>query len=225
MKIETLDDLLYEELRELYDEEERLVQALPKMARNSASEQLRQAFEKHLGQTLEHVNRLEQCFRELGKHAGGETVNAMKGLIKDGERTIDAIPLSPLRDAALIGAAKRVEHYEIAAYTGVISFARMLGLESIAAGPDAARGKGNRREADGDRRYHGQSGSPAAWRASAGAKSMSPKAHSRKVTGEATKKKAKSPFRCNNCGATFVSQAEKQAHEDSKHGSGGKSGK
>src|ERR1051326_9162255 len=132
LKIETLDDLFYEELSELYDEEGRLVDALPKMARNSSSERLRQAFEQHLGQTLEHVHRLERCFHELGKHAGGETANGMKGLIKDGERAMDGIALSPLRDAALIEAAKRVEHYEIAAYTGTISFARLLGHEEIA---------------------------------------------------------------------------------------------
>lgn len=132
MKIETLNDLFYEELRELYDEEERLVQALPKMAHSSGSEKLRQAFEQHLGQTLEHVHRLERCFQQLGKHAGGEMVNAMKGLIKDGERAIKGIPQSPLRDAAIIGAARRVENYEIAAYTGTISFARLLGYERIA---------------------------------------------------------------------------------------------
>ncbi|HWC99313.1 MAG TPA: ferritin-like domain-containing protein [Candidatus Sulfopaludibacter sp.] len=132
MKLETLDDLFYEELRELYDEEGRLIEALPKMARGSASEKLRQAFEQHLGQTREHVSRLERCFRELGKSPGGETVNAMKGLIQDGERAIDGIVQSPLRDAALIGAAKRVEHFEMAAYAATISYARLLGYQTIA---------------------------------------------------------------------------------------------
>jgi ferritin-like metal-binding protein YciE len=133
MKIETLDDLLYEDLRGLYDEEQRLLEALPKMAHNASSEKLRQTLQQHVGETLEHVNRLDRCFRELSKHSGRETVNAMKGLIKDGERAIDQIPLSPLRDAAIVAAAKRVENYEIGAYTGTISFARLLGLESIAA--------------------------------------------------------------------------------------------
>jgi ferritin-like metal-binding protein YciE len=132
MKIETLDDLLYEELRELYDEEERLVAALPNIARNSSSEMPRHAFEQHLGQTLEHVHRLEQCFRHLGKHVGSETVNGMKGLIKDGERVIGDIPQSPLRDSALIGAAKRIEHYEIGAYAGTLALAPLLGHENIA---------------------------------------------------------------------------------------------
>lgn len=108
------------------------MEALPKMAHGSGSEKLRQALEQHLGQTLEHKHRLERCFRELGKRAGGETVNAMKGLIKDGERAIGDIPQSPLRDAAIIGAAKRVEQFEMTAYAGTITFARLLGYERIA---------------------------------------------------------------------------------------------
>ena len=132
MKIETLDDLLYKELQELYDEEERLTQALPKMARNTGSARLREAFQQHLAQTLEHVSRLEECFRHLGKKRGRETAIGMKGLIQEGEHAIGHIQMSPLRDAALIGAAKRVEHYEMGAYTGTISFARALGHENIA---------------------------------------------------------------------------------------------
>jgi ferritin-like metal-binding protein YciE len=132
MKIETLDDLFYDELRELYDEEKRLLEALPKMARSSASESLRRALEQHVGQTLEHVHRLEQCFRDLGRHTGAGTANAMKGLIKDGEKLMDGIAASPLRDIALIGAARRVEQYEIASYSESISMARLLGHENIA---------------------------------------------------------------------------------------------
>ncbi len=132
MKIETLEDLLHEELRELYDEEQQLVEALPKMARNAASERLREAFREHLEQTREHVTRLEQCFRDLRKKPGKETAAGMKGLIAEGEQMIGEIEQSPLRDAALIGAARRVEHYEIAAYSGAISFARRLGYETTA---------------------------------------------------------------------------------------------
>lgn len=132
MKIETLDQLFDLELRELYDEEERLVDALPKMARNTASERLRRAFEEHLQQTKEHVRRLEECFREMGRDVQTETSSGMKGLIDQGERIIQTIEESPLRDAALIGAAKCVEHHEIAAYSGAISFARLLGHQKIA---------------------------------------------------------------------------------------------
>ena len=132
MKIQTLEDLFYEELRELYDEEQQLVDALPKMSKQSASERLREALEHHVEQTRGHVRRLEECFRDLGQRADSQTANGMKGLIKEGERISGNIEQSALRDAALIGAAKRVEHYEIAAYTGTISFARLLGHENIA---------------------------------------------------------------------------------------------
>jgi len=132
MKIETMEDLFYEELRELYDEEERLVQALPKMAKNSSSERLREAFRQHADETKTHVTRLEDCFRDLDRDADKETADAMKGLIKDGERVIDDIDMSPLRDVGLIAAAKRVEHYEMASYAAAISFARLLGHEKIA---------------------------------------------------------------------------------------------
>jgi ferritin-like metal-binding protein YciE len=133
MKIETLEDLLCEELRELYDEEERLVEALPKMVKNSGSARLREAFQQHLEQTKGHVARLEECFRDLGREPDTETADGMKGLVKEGERVIDNIDQSPLRDAALIGAAKRVEHYEIGAYSGAIAFARLLGHQKAAA--------------------------------------------------------------------------------------------
>lgn len=132
MKIETLDDLLYQELQELYDQEERLTQALPKMARNTSSARLREAFQQHLAQTLEHVSRLEECFRRIGKKPSRETAAGMKGLIQEGEHAMGKIDISPLRDAALIGAAKRVEHYEMGAYSGTISFARALGHEAVA---------------------------------------------------------------------------------------------
>ena len=132
MRMETLDDLFLEQLRELYGAEQQLVKALAEMAANAASENLRQAFRQHREQTLEHVHRLEQCFRELGKYGGAETVHAMEGLIQDGERAVQAIVLSPLRDAALIGVARRIEHHEIAAYSGTLSLARLFGWERIA---------------------------------------------------------------------------------------------
>ncbi|HJT88646.1 MAG TPA: ferritin-like domain-containing protein, partial [Bryobacteraceae bacterium] len=128
----TLDDLFQMELRELYDEEQRLVKALPKMAAGASSARLREALEEHLEQTKDHVSRLEECFGDLRTKAETELASGMQGLIQEGERVIHTIEQSPLRDAALIGAAQRVEHYEMAAYGGAISFARLLGHEKIA---------------------------------------------------------------------------------------------
>ena len=132
MAIETLEDLFYKELQGLYDEEQRLVDALPKMARGAASERLREAFQQHLEQTRSHVTRLEECFRDIRRSADTDKASGMKGLIQEGERFMQEIEQSPLRDSALIGAARRVEHYEIAAYTGAVSFARLLGHQKSA---------------------------------------------------------------------------------------------
>ena len=127
MKIETMDDLFLEQIEDLYDAEKRLVKALPKMAEASSSDQLRRAFEMHLEQTKGQVERLDRIFGELGKKAKGETCEAMKGLIEEGEDTISNIQEPNLRDAGLIAAANRVEHYEIAAYGSAKAFAQMLG--------------------------------------------------------------------------------------------------
>jgi ferritin-like metal-binding protein YciE len=130
MKIETMDDLFLEQIEDLYDAEQRLVKALPKMAEASTSAQLRQAFESHLEQTRGHVRRLETIFREIGKDAKAETCDAMKGLIEEGEDLIDDIENTTLRDAGLIAAANRVEHYEIAGYGSAKAFAQKLGLNN-----------------------------------------------------------------------------------------------
>src|ERR1700746_1089420 len=116
MKIETMEDLFLEQIEDLYDAEQRLVKALPKMAEASTSPELRQAIESHLGETKGQVTRLEQVFQYLRKKPKGQTCDAMKGLIEEGEDMISNIDQSPLRDAGLIAAANRVEHYEIAAY-------------------------------------------------------------------------------------------------------------
>lgn len=132
MKIETMNDLFLEQIEDLYDAEERLVKALPKMAQNSSSDQLRQAFEMHLQQTKGHVERLERVFQEIGKKAKGQTCDAMKGLIDEGEDVISDVKEPSVRDAGLIAAGNRVEHYEIAAYGSAKAFARMLGLSRAA---------------------------------------------------------------------------------------------
>ncbi|HLK17856.1 MAG TPA: ferritin-like domain-containing protein [Bryobacteraceae bacterium] len=129
MKIENLEDLFVEQIEDLYDAEQRLVKTLPKMAEASTSPQLRQAFESHLEETKGHVRRLEQVFQALRKKPKGQTCDAMKGLIEEGDDMISNTEQSPLRDAGLIAAANRVEHYEIAAYGSVLSFAKTLGVQ------------------------------------------------------------------------------------------------
>jgi len=132
MKIETMEDLFLEQVEDLYDAERRLVKALPKMADASTSQSLRQAFEAHWIETEGHISRLEDVFRTMGQDPKGQTCDAMKGLISEGEDLIDDIDESLLRDAGLIAAANRVEHYEIAAYGSARTFAEILGLSQAA---------------------------------------------------------------------------------------------
>jgi ferritin-like metal-binding protein YciE len=132
MKFETMEDLFWGEIQDLYDAEQRLVKALPAMAEAATSSELREAFEKHLVETEGHAARLEQIFAQAGKDAKGTTCDAMKGLVKEGESIIDDIEESPLRDAGLIAAANRVEHYEIAAYGSARTFAQTLGMTGAA---------------------------------------------------------------------------------------------
>src|SRR5262245_12233251 len=128
MRVETMEELFVSQIQDLYDAERQLVKALPKMAEACTSSELREAFEEHLDQTRGHVKRLEQVFQEVGKKAGGETCEAMKGLVEEGEEMIDDIKQSPLRDCGLIAAANRVEHYEMAGYGVARTLAESLGL-------------------------------------------------------------------------------------------------
>jgi ferritin-like metal-binding protein YciE len=132
MKIESMRDLFLEQIQDLYDAEQRLTKALPEMAEAATASELRVAFEDHLTETEGHVTRLERVFTELGEEPKATTCDAMKGLIKEGDNVADDIDRSPLRDAALIAAANRVEHYEIAAYGSARSFAQSLGMEQAA---------------------------------------------------------------------------------------------
>jgi ferritin-like metal-binding protein YciE len=116
MQLQSLHDVFTHELQDLYDAENQLLQALPKMAQAASNRELREAFEHHLDETRDHAQRLAEIFGQLGISGSGETCEAMRGLIKEGEKTI-AIDGDPTaKDAALIAAAQRVEHYEIAAY-------------------------------------------------------------------------------------------------------------
>jgi ferritin-like metal-binding protein YciE len=125
----SLQDLFYEELEDLYDAEKQIVKALPKVAGAAASDELRNALEEHLEQTKEHVNRLEQVFRTIGREAKAKKCDGMKGLLEEGEKVISEIDESPVRDAALIAAAQKVEHYEISGYGTTRTFAQLLGQD------------------------------------------------------------------------------------------------
>lgn len=127
MKLESLKDLYSEQLKDLYSAENQLVEALPKMADAATSADLRKAFNDHLRQTEEHVRRLERIFQDLQESPRGHTCEGMKGLVKEGEQMIGMKGESPVVDAGLIAAAQRVEHYEIAGYGTVRTYAELLG--------------------------------------------------------------------------------------------------
>ncbi|MEX0775028.1 MAG: ferritin-like domain-containing protein [Phycisphaeraceae bacterium] len=132
IKLNTMDDLFQHELRDLYDAEHQLLDALPKMADAAHSPELRSAFQQHLEQTRGHVGRLEQCFAALGAEPKRESCPAMKGLVKEGSEAVDASGSDEVRDAALIAASNRVEHYEIAGYGTLRSLAQEIGREDLA---------------------------------------------------------------------------------------------
>jgi ferritin-like metal-binding protein YciE len=129
LKLNSLRDLFIEELRDLYSAETQLVEALPKMAEAATDSQLKQAFTDHLEQTEGHVERLKEIFEALDEKATGETCQAMEGLIKEGSQMIKAKGDSVVIDSGLIGAAQRVEHYEMAGYGTARSLAQRLGEE------------------------------------------------------------------------------------------------
>jgi ferritin-like metal-binding protein YciE len=126
------DDLLVEELKDLYSAEKQITKALPKMAKAASSKELRQAFESHLKETNGHVERLEQIFETLGKSSKGKTCEGMKGLLSEGSELIGEINKGNVLDAGLISAAQRVEHYEMAGYGSVRAYAELLGNSQVA---------------------------------------------------------------------------------------------
>jgi ferritin-like metal-binding protein YciE len=132
-KISTPRDLLVEELKDLYSAENQLLKALPKMAAAASSEALREAFETHLEQTQVHVERLDKIGDQLGETMTGKKCKAMAGLVAEGADVIDEDAEPALHDLALIGAAQKVEHYEIAGYGTTRTLAELAGEEDIAA--------------------------------------------------------------------------------------------
>lgn len=132
MKLTDLNDVLVHELKDLYSAEKQLVDALPKVAKAATNPRLRTAIEEHLEVTKEQVERLEQIGKSLGKSLTGHTCEGMKGLIKESSGIIEENEPSDALDAALIAAAQRVEHYEIAAYGSAVAFAKELGRDETA---------------------------------------------------------------------------------------------
>jgi ferritin-like metal-binding protein YciE len=131
VKIDSLSTLLEEELRDIYDAEKRLVKALPKMAKAASSNELKHALQEHLEVTKGQVARLEEVFENLGVPAKARACAGMKGLIEEGEEVMDKNADTTMMDAAIIAAAQRVEHYEIAAYGTVRTFAERLGNDKV----------------------------------------------------------------------------------------------
>jgi len=132
MKMESLHDLLLDELKDLYSAETQLTKALPKMAKAAASDDLRTAFEQHLQETQGQVERLDKIFEQLDESPKGKRCKAMVGLIEEGKEVLELDGEDSVLDAALIAAAQRVEHYEIAGYGTARTHAQLLGLDEIA---------------------------------------------------------------------------------------------
>jgi ferritin-like metal-binding protein YciE len=131
-RIDSLRTLLVQQLRDLYDAEKRLTKAFPKLVRASSSEELTSALETHLSETENQVSRLERAFQTLGETAKGKECMGIKGIIDEGDEHVgEEFADDGLRDATIIGAAQRVEHYEIAAYGTAIAHARLLGQDDV----------------------------------------------------------------------------------------------
>jgi ferritin-like metal-binding protein YciE len=132
MKMQTLKDLYIDELKDIYDAENQIVKALPKMAKEAGNEELRAAIEQHLDQTQTQIERLEQIFEELGEKAKGTKCEATKGLLEEAKKMMEDAEDEDVRDAAIIGSAQKVEHYEIAAYGTLRTYAELLGFDEQA---------------------------------------------------------------------------------------------
>jgi ferritin-like metal-binding protein YciE len=132
MKMEDLKDLFVEELKDIYSAENQITKALPKMAKAAKSPDLKKGFELHLEQTKGQIERLEQIFKELGEKPTGKKCHGMEGLLEEGKELMGEDAEPEVMDAGLISAAQRVEHYEIAAYGTVKTYAELLGMSKAA---------------------------------------------------------------------------------------------
>lgn len=132
IRLDNLENVLVLQLQDLYSAEDQLISALPKIVEAASSPELKQAFQTHLQETRNHKQRIEQAFRLLGEEVKSETCDAMEGLISEGEEVAGLEGDPDVKDAAIIAAAQRVEHYEMAGYGCARAFARRLGHESVA---------------------------------------------------------------------------------------------
>jgi ferritin-like metal-binding protein YciE len=131
MSVTSMEELLIDELKDIYSAEKQITKALPKMARATSSAKLKEAFQSHLEETHGQIERLDKVFEILDKASRGKLCHGMQGVLEEGSEVIEEIEKSPVRDAALISAAQRVEHYEMAAYGAVREYARILGQDEI----------------------------------------------------------------------------------------------
>ena len=131
MQMENLQDLLIEEMKDIYNAEGQLLKAMPKMAKKATNPKLKKAFETHLRETEGQIKRLEQAFEKLGEKAKGKKCHAMEGLLEEGKEIMSEDMEDEVMDAALIAAAQKVEHYEIASYGTVRTWANLLGLKDV----------------------------------------------------------------------------------------------
>jgi ferritin-like metal-binding protein YciE len=127
MSLDSLEKLFLEELRDIYNAEKQILRALPRMAKAATAPELQKAFTSHLRQTENQVQRLEQVFKDLGESVRGKTCKGMQGLLEEGKEVLEKKGEPPVIDAALIASAQRVEHYEIAAYGCLRTYAQLLG--------------------------------------------------------------------------------------------------
>jgi ferritin-like metal-binding protein YciE len=132
MGMDNMQDLYLHELKDIHNAEKQILQALPKMAKAATHDELRRAFEEHQQVTEEQVRRLETIFDDLGQKPSGKKCKGMEGLIEEGQEILEEDADPDVRDAALIAAAQRVEHYEIAAYGTARTYARQLGFDKHA---------------------------------------------------------------------------------------------
>src|SRR5580658_231591 len=132
MSVETVEELFVEELKDLYSAEKQITKSLPKLAKATTTPELKAAFESHLQETIGQIERLDRVFEILGKSPRGKNCNGMKGVLEEGTEVLEETERGLVRDVALISAAQRVEHYEMAGYGCVREYARLLGQQEIA---------------------------------------------------------------------------------------------
>jgi len=132
MEMESLHELYVSELKDLYSAEKQIVKAMPKMVKNATNPQLKKAFSDHLDETEGHVDRLEKIFQTLGEKAGGKKCKGMEGLIEEAKELLDEDATEEVVDAGLISKAQHVEHYEMAGYGTVRTYAQQLGFNDQA---------------------------------------------------------------------------------------------